>query len=458
MRNIFKTLFSIIYKKHYKDTLLLAYPVIIAQVGHMIGGIADSVMLGHVSEDQLAASALANSIYIIPMLFGLGILTSITPLIGKAFGEKNYEYIKRLFPNSIISSLIVGGALALIMSQTSFLLGMINAPKDVVKFAIPFYEVFAFSIIPYSIFLALKQFSEGLQNTKLGMIVTIVCNLLNIFLNYFLIFGNGGFPRMEIMGAAWSTFIARSLMPILMFALLMRDREIRALISLKFKNVIDFKKIKEIFKIGFPIGAQYVFEITSFSLGAIMISWKGSAQLSAHQIALNISALTYLISSGVATGATIRVSNFLGEKNVKSAIEAAYSALAIVMAFMASAGAILLIFNKSIPYLFIENAEIAKTASILFIIMALFQILDGSQVVILGALRGMRDVKMPSLIAMFSYWIIELPIGFYLGISLDLGAPGVWTGYLIGLLLVTILLYNRFVKMKKRLRKQNYEL
>lgn len=446
-------MFKKIHIQHYRANFQLAYPVVIAQMGHMIGGLADTIMVGHISSTQLAASALANSVYIVPMLFGLGILIAITPLISKAFGEKDVEQMKTISLHGVICGFIIGHVLGVAMFATSGVLNHLNQPAEVVKYAVPFYKLFALSMIPYMLFLALKQIAEGLQNTKAGMIVLVTANLINIGLNYLLIYGKMGFPRLELIGAGYATLISRTIMPFMMFAILYMNKDARQILSLRIFSRFKISSMLHILRIGIPIGFQYIFEITSFSLGAIFVGWNGSTQLAAHQIAINIASMTYLMASGIASAATIRVSKFLGEKDYVNIKLVAHTSILMAVAYMSLMSVCIVFGRFLIPSFFVNEKDVLQIAASLFIIMAIFQIFDGSQVVLLGILRGLHDIKFPTYIVLVAYWIIEIPFAYLLGVHLRLGAKGVWFAYLIGLSTAASLLFWRYRFISRRMTK-----
>jgi len=424
-------------------------------MGHMMAGIADSIMVGWVSSVQLAASSLANHIYIVFMLLGIGMCTGLTPLVSKAFGQNNEKRIKRLFKHGVFINTLFGIVLSIVMALSSFAIPHLNQPQAVVDFAIPFFLLLCISVIPYMIFLSFKQFLEGIQYTKPGMVVIVSANLLNILLNYIFIFGNWGAPALGIMGAGISTLISRTLMPIMLWLYMASHIQLKKYI-LNNPNwwLYSKKMLKEIIAIGYPIGLQSSIEVAAFSVGTIMVGWLGSNSLAAHQVAMNLSALVYLMASGLSTAATIRISHLIGKRKYFAMHQVAYSSYIMVILFMLCTMIISILARNIIPSWYLHEVDVIKIASTLIIIGALYQIFDGFQVVSLGILRGMEDVKIPTFISLLSYWIISIPISYVLGFVFKLGANGVWIGNMMGLFIASVLLFIRFKRQSNRLMKQ----
>jgi multidrug resistance protein, MATE family len=439
------------YKDHFSRNFTLAYPVVLSQLGHILVSVFDSLMVGQLGTVPLAAASLGNSIFMITMVFGLGVSFSITPLIAAAEGRKNYTRISLLLLNGLISNFILGILLFLVGYFASPYITHLNQPLEVVKLAIPYINVLFFSMVPLMIFQAFKQFAEGLSFTKQSMYITIVANLLNIILNYLLIWGKLGFPEMGMIGAAWATFISRVVMALMMAGWVLYAK--RFIVFRHFLRLrhLSFIHMYRIFKLGLPISGQMIFEMGAFSFSAIMIGWLGTKQLAAHQIAINVASVTYMMASGIAAAATIRVGNQKGLGNFRSMQMAGNSSFAMGAVFMMASGLLMVAANQLIPMLYINDPEVIQIASTLLIIAALFQISDGVQVVGLGALRGLEDVRIPGVISLIAYWVIGLPVGYVLGFKLGFGVNGVWTGLLVGLSIAAILLFLRFKKLSHQL-------
>lgn len=448
-------MFSKEYIEHYKENFKVAYPVILGQAGHMIASIADSMMVGKISSTQLAASSFANATFTFIFIFAIGISIGITPLVGKANGAGNEKRVQHLFRHGLVLNLFIGIITNIVMLLVIPLFDYLGQSPEVIGYAKPYYMYIAFSIIPYMIFMSFKSFTDGLEVTKPGMIVSFAGNGLNVLLNYFLIYGTFGFPRMELNGAGLATLLSRITMPFLFYAIWMYRPELKKYLnSLKyfvFSKVI----IKDILRIGFPIGIQYVLEVGAFVGGTFIIGNLGAKQLASHHIAMSLASLTFLMASGLSTATTIRVSTLIGKNDYLNMRKASYSSFILVMMFMILTATIFIIFGKELAMLYTNDQIVINLATQLLIIAGFFQLVDGAQVNALGNLRGMEDVKFPTYITIFSYWVITLPLCYILAKPLGMGAVGVWWGFCIGLTIAAIILFIRFEIVSKRLVKQN---
>jgi len=445
------------YQLHYRRNWQIAYPLVLGQAGHMITNIADTIMIGQLGSTHLAGASIAHTVFILLFVFAIGIVTGVTPLVGKAYGEKDIPKLRMLFKNGLLINSIVGVIITGIMYFSFPVLYHLGQEPEVVNFAVDYYKVVVFSMLPFMVFLHYKQFVDGLARTKPGMVIIIVCNIINVILNYGLIFGNFGLPRMEIAGAAIATVIARLLMAISFIVYMRYDWALNIYIKNLEYIKYEWSKIKDILRIGIPIGLQYVFEVGAFAAGAVMTGWLGATSLAAHQIVISLAALTYLMSSGVASAATVRISNHIGERKYRRMRIAGYSAFVMVVAFMTITGIIFIIGRNFFPMLYIDEKDVLVLASSLMVVAGLFQILDGIQVTALGALRGMEDVRKPTLIAMFSYWGLMLPACYFFGFIAEMGVIGIWVGYLFGLFFASIILLWRFVRTSSKIvRKKGF--
>ncbi len=435
------------YKEHFRKNYYLAYPVVLSQLGHILVSVFDSLMVGRIGTVPLAAASLGNSIFTITLVFGLGISFSITPLIAAAEGRKNFTRISLLLLNALVSNLIIGILLFIVGFFGAPYITHLNQPTDVVALAIPYINILFFSMVPLMVFQAFRQFAEGLSLTKKAMWISIVANGINIVLNYILIYGKLGFPALGLIGAGWATFISRVLMALWMGGYILYSHKF--LIYRKYLNLkhLSSTHMLRLVKLGLPISVQMVFEMGAFSFSAIMIGWMGAKELAAHQIAINVASVTYMMASGIAAAATIRVGNQKGLGNNRAMRMAGFSSFIMAIGFMIISGLIMVTGNNLIPMLYINDPEVIQIASVLLIIAALFQISDGVQVVGLGALRGLEDVRVPSMISLIAYWVIGLPVGYLLCFKADFGVNGIWTGLLVGLSIAAILLFIRFKKL-----------
>ncbi|MEW6653747.1 MAG: MATE family efflux transporter, partial [Bacteroidota bacterium] len=315
---------------------------------------------------------------------------------------------------------------------------------------IPYMQVLAFSVIPFMVFQSYRQFLEGLSIPTPPMIIALSANLINAFLNWIFIFGQFGIPSLGLFGAGVATTSTRWIMAISLFVFVINYGKVKRYHT-KFSFLpVDKNLIKKLIGIGLPSGFQYFLEVAAFSFAAVMIGWIGSKNLAAHQIAINMASITYMIILGISAAGTIRVGGFVGENDWRKVRYAGFTSLGIAVLIMFSFGVIFILFNNTLPYFYIKDKEVIVIASQLLIIAALFQIFDGMQACGVGILRGLADVKIPLLISLLSYWIIGIPVGALLGFYFDLGAVGVWFGLLIGLALLGLTMLLRFNYKTKR--------
>ncbi|WP_316766918.1 MATE family efflux transporter [Pedobacter frigiditerrae] len=434
------------YKSYYKENLILALPIVGSQIGHMAVHMADSIIVGQFAgTTQLAAVSLVNSLFMLVLVVGLGISYGLTPLIAQANGRQDNNECGRLLSNSLIINIITGLFLyVLIHFGTLALIDNIGQSPDVVFYAKPYLGYLSFSIVPLMIFQTFKQFAEGLGFTLQAMLISIFGNIINIVIGIILVRGMFGFEAMGVKGVGISTLIDRSLMALVMAMYVLRSRNFKIFLK-EFKiYAIDKIRSTQIIRIGAPVAMQYIFEISAFSGAAIIIGTIGTAPQAAHQIAINLAAFTYMIASGVASSATIKTGNYLGQKSFTDLRRSAIASYHVVIAFMSFTAVLFVLANTLLPYIYTKDLEVIGIAAQLLIIAGFFQLFDGTQVVGLGILRGIGDVNIPTFITFLSYWIIGIPFGYFLGFHLDFGVKGIWYGLTFGLLTASVLLFLRF--------------
>jgi multidrug resistance protein, MATE family len=432
-----------------KRTLNLAYPVIVGQLGFVMMWVVDSLMVGEIGATPLAASTVSNSVIMLVYIIGIGVTFSITPLVAIAVGGNQKEECGIIFRQSLLVCGVMGILLMLIALFIIQYLYLLNQPEEVLEAAIPYSTLIAISIVPMLIFSANKQFIEGLSVMRPGMIIVLSANLINWFCNWLLIYGNWGFPRLELTGAGWATFISRIYMASVMLIFLIKSNRFRKYnVNFKYQGV-NIPVIKRLLKLGLPSGVQYFFEVGAFSFAVIMVGWLGTIELAAHQIAINLSSISFMCAIGLSTSGGIMVGNGVGKKDIVETRRAGFTSIILAAGIMMIFGMFFILLRGWLPTLYINDSDVIGIASTLLIIVALFQVSDGVQAVGIGILRGLTDVKGPTIITFVSYWIIGLPIGYLLGFMMEWGVVGVWIGLLIGLGVSSSLLTMRFNKKSK---------
>jgi multidrug resistance protein, MATE family len=445
------SIFSNDYVRNYKATFYLAFPVILSQLGHIMVGVVDTAMVGMIGTIPQAAVALSNSLYTLVLVFGLGVSYGITPLVAAADSSKDISQNTELLRHGIVINTILGILLFLLLFFISPVLNLFDQKQEVVNLAIPFLNVMMLGMIPLCIFSGFKQFTEGLSFTRIAMLVTVGSNILNILLNYLMIFGHWGFPKMGLMGSCWASFISRVVMALAMFIYVYYNKHFKKYwIGFSFRN-LSKDLTKKILALGIPSGLQWVFEVGAFAFAVIMIGWISPNAQAAHQVALCIAATTYMMASGLSAAASVRVGNQAGLNNREGVRIAGFSAFLMVLVFMGFCALCFILFRNQLPLLFNKDPEVISIASSLLVIAAFFQLSDGTQVVGLGALRGVKDVKLPTFITLIAYWVIGLPCSYFFAFKLHLGVNGVWYGLSLGLTIAAIALFFRFNYVSKKI-------
>jgi MATE family multidrug resistance protein len=429
-------------------------------LGHTFVAFADNIMVGQLGTAELAAVSLGNSFVFIAMSLGIGFSTAITPLVAEADSANNISQGKNAFKHGLILCTFLSVLLFLIILLLKPLMYYMDQPKEVVELAIPYLNYVALSLIPLIIFQALKQFSDGLSNTKYPMYATILANVINIVLNYLLIFGSFGFPKLGIVGAAIGTLFSRIIMVYFLWMIFKSKDKFRPYIT-----NFNFKKIEQkisakLFNLGFPSALQMFFEVGIFTAAIWLSGVLGKNPQAANQIALNLSSMTFMVGIGLSVAAMVRVGNQKGLNDFISLRRIAFSIFFLTFIIEIIFASFFLIFRDWLPTLYIDgdtlvniddNKEVVLIASKLLLVAAFFQIFDGLQVAILGALRGLQDVKIPAFITFISYWIVGFPVSYYLGLYTSLESVGIWIGLFTGLFVASILLYIRFNYLSKKL-------
>jgi len=378
-------------------------------------------MVGHLGTTELAAASFTINIFHVGMLFGLGITLGITPLVGQSINSRNPNNAGSWLRNGVLVNFIASLLLCAAMASVVFFMHRMGQREDVVQKAIPFYLLHVASLIPLMLFFS------------------IIINLVNIVLNYLLIYGKFGFSALGLNGSGYASLISRLIMPVIFILVMVKRPKFRIYLTEAIHSSFEKLKIKRIVSIGMSIGMQMVIEILAFSLGAIMLGWISKESLAGHQIAISMAAMTYMISFGLASGTTIRVSHAFGERDKTEIKHAVYASLHIVIAFMSIMGILFVLLRNQFPLLFTSDPAVIKVAASLLVVGAFFQVFDGIQVVLLGALRGIADVRIPMFMAFFSYIVVSLPISYLLAFTFNFGSSGVWIGFVFGLSTAAVL-------------------
>jgi len=436
------------YGKHFKEITILSYPIIIGQLGIVLMGVADIMMIGKLDAINLAAASLANSVYFLICILGIGTLTAISPLVAKSRGAGNPNQCAILFRQGITAAILLSAFIGLILYILAENLAWFGQTERVTVLTKDYLHILNAGTLPLLLFTAIKQYSDGLSFTKPSAVITIFALLLNVFLNWVLIYGKFGMPAYGLFGAGIATSLSRAAMALAMYSYVRLNKLYQGYLHLV-KHEDDRHFLLQIFKIGLPSGFQYFFEVGAFAFAAIMIGWISEYAMAAHQIAINIASVTYMIATGISAGGSIAVGEAFGRKNREDMVLAGRAALIMGTIFMGVCALFFGLFSNFIVSLYIEDSLVQPMAVNLVLIAALFQLSDGIQCVGLGVLRGLHDSKIPTVITIISYWVIGIPIGYYLGFYTELSLYGIWMALLIGLSFSAVALTKRFLNKSR---------
>jgi MATE family multidrug resistance protein len=452
------------YTKEFRYNMQLAYPVIIGMLGHTLIGIVDNIMVGKLGSTELAAVSLGNSLIFVAMSIGIGFSTAITPIVSEADAEQNPIKIRSAFHHGLFLCTVLGFALFGLVVLAKPIMELLQQPKDVIVLAKPYLDWVAFSLVPLIIYQGYKQFADGLSLTKVSMYAIIMANILHVIINYCLIYGVWIFPEMGIIGAGLGTVISRIAMVVFMHIILSRKEQLKQYFHEFSFDEIKKSTLKKIIDLGFPSAMQMLFEVVLFTAAIWLCGNIGKTSQAANQIALSLASMTFMVAMGLSVVSMIRISNQKGLKEYKQLIIIARSIFLLAIIIEIVFALLFIALHQILPYLFLnmdnqsqllDNQEVISIAAKLLLVAAVFQISDGIQVVVLGALRGLQDVKIPMYITFVAYWVIGFPISFYLGEYTELKAVGVWIGLLAGLTAAAFFLFIRFHYLTKKLVSEN---
>jgi MATE family multidrug resistance protein len=431
--------------------MVLAFPVILSQLGQVTVNLVDTIMIGHVGTSELAAASFANNVFIFGMLFGMGITIGFTPVVGEVYGKREDSQLARWLKNGLASHALVAVLITLFLLAMYFIMPYLGQTDTVSTLAKPYYLLLCASYIPFLLFFSVKQFLEGIGNTKYAMQITITANVVNILVNYVLIFGKMGFPELGLVGAGIGTLVARIIMPVLWVLFIMYKPQLKMYFVEAQKQALELFRIRRLMAVGIPIAFQIIIEVAAFAIGAIMMGWISETALAGHQVAIGLAGATFMICLGISQATTIRISHQLGLKDPGMIRSVAYSSTQLVLLFMTITALTFVFARHLLPLMFTSDAEVIKIAASLLIVAAFFQLFDGLQVIMLSVLRGMSDVRKPMFMALFAYLFIALPVSYLFAFVLDLGPRGIWYGYLVGLAVAGTMFFFRFRYLLKKM-------
>jgi len=432
--------------------LRLAIPVVIIQVGMMAMGVVDTVMVGHISAQALAAVALGNLYFFTLAVFALGTLMVLDPVVAQAVGAGDSPAVARAVQRSIIIAALLTVPAVILLTIAVPIFALAQQPAEVIPLAAAYAVHVAPSVFPFLLFIVFRQSLQALGRTAPIVGAIIGANLANGLLNWILIFGHLGFPAMGVEGSAWATTISRILLVLGLWVA--ARRELQPLLLPIRPEIWQVRPLLRMFRLGVPIGAQHVLEFGAFALVALMMGWIGTREMAGHQVAINLASLTFMVPLGVGDAASVLVGHAVGKGDPDGTRGAARAAFACGITFMALTGVIFLSVPEQLARLYSRDLEVISIAAALIPIAGVFQVLDGTQVVAGGVLRGLGDTRAPMIANLLGYWLIGIPVSLYLGFEAGLGPAGLWWGLVLGLGLVgtslLIRVRNRLTRRQQR--------
>lgn len=429
--------------------LRLAVPVVIVQVGMMTMGVVDTVMVGHISAQALAAVALGNLYFFTLAVFAMGTLMVLDPVVAQAVGAEDPRAVARAVQRGVIIAAVLTVPAVLLLTSAGPVFSLVRQPTEVIPLAAAYALRTAPGTLPFLLFVVFRQTLQAMGRTAPIVGAIIGANLVNGLLNWVLIFGHFGFPAMGVVGSAWATTLSRVLLVLWLWAA--SRRELNPLLSPIRREVWQLQPLVRMFRLGIPIGAQHVLEFGAFALVALMMGWMGTEAMAGHQVAINMAALTFMVPLGVGDAASVLVGQAVGRGDAEGTRGAARAAFACGVAFMTMTAAIFLSLPEPLARLYSRDLGVIGVAASLIPIAGVFQVFDGIQVVASGVLRGLGDTRAPMVANLIGYWLVGIPVSFYLGFVARHGPVGLWWGLVLGLCLVgTSLLMRVRVRLARR--------
>lgn len=432
------------YKGHYKALFFLGLPIVIGQLGIIILGFADTLMIGHHSTAELGAASFVNNVFALVIIFSTGFSYGLTPVVGGLYGNRQLTEAGQALRCSLLANFLVALLLTLVMTLLYLNIGKLGQPEELLPLIKPYYLVLLLSLVFVLLFNGFKQFTDGITDTQTAMWILLGGNVLNIIGNYILINGKIGFPELGLLGAGISTLFSRIMMVVVFAVIFLRSRRF-----LRYK--VGFFRLgwsKPLFfrlnALGWPVALQMGMETASFSLSAVMVGWLGIVALASHQIMCTISQFTFMMFYGMGAAVAVRVSNFKGLNDIVNVRRSAYAGFHLIVMMGIVLSGIVFLCRNSLGGWFTDSAEVSATVAMLIIPMLIYQFGDGLQINFANALRGIADVKPMMIIAFIAYFIISLPVGYFFGFIMGWGILGVWMAFPFGLTSAGLMLWLRF--------------
>lgn len=431
-------------KKETLTTLKLGLPVIAAQLLQMSMNFVDTVMAGNLSAEALAAVAVGGAVFFPFIMLAAGIMMAITPIIAQLYGARSFGEIGVNARQGLWLSQLLAIPVFLVIRNLGIVMEVLDVTPEIIPIAIGYLQAISWGIFPLCAYMALRFFNEGMSVTRPSMYFALLGVLVNIPANYILMYGKLGLPRMGAVGCGYASSLVGLVMFLGMFIFTMKYKPFR-----RFEIFSSFRKpewvyLKEILRVGIPIGLSSTMEVTMFAVVSLLMGSLSTIAVAGHQVAINFAAMTFMVPFGLATAITTRVGNAVGKKSMEEARRRGFVGIALSTFFMSITAIVMFTIPDLITSIYTQDEAVQQVAISLLYMAAIFQISDGLQVSGYGALRGLKDTKIPMYVNFVAYWLVGLPMGYYLGITLDFGPQGLWMGLIAGLTVAAILHNIRF--------------
>jgi MATE family multidrug resistance protein len=435
--------------KETRASLLLAVPIIIGQVGQMLMGVTDSVMIGRTGTVPLAASSFGGGVFNVFFIIGVGLLTPVAVFTSRSRGAGRHDEAGEFLRHGLVLALAAGLAGFGLILYIGRHLEWFHQQPVVIAAVNPFFLLIGLSLVPGLAYLALKQFADSMGRPWVPMLILLGGVVLNAFLDWVLIYGHLGMPSLGLAGAGTATLVSRILAPAAILAWLRLDPSMRAAMPRRWLAPVSWERMRTMLAVGLPVSGSLLFEGGAFAAATVMMGWLGAAALAAHQVAISCAALTFMVPLGLSMAVGIRMGAAVGAGHHAKLRPIWLGALGLGVAQSAVVTVVFVLFGRSIASCFIGDASVISTATLLLVVAGVFQIFDGAQVVNSAALRGLTDVRVPAAMTFVAYWVISLPAGYLLGIRGGFGPAGIWIGLATGLAVAAVLLGARFIRLTR---------
>ena len=432
------------YKEHYKYIIKLGVPIVIGQIGVVLVGFIDNIMVGRFATEDLATASFVNNLFNIAVLFGFGFAYGLTPLVGSSYGGGDNKSLGFLLKNSLLLNFIIGIFLSFVMFIVWLNVEKLRQPQELIPLVKPYFLLHIISMPFLMLFNSLKQFFDGITDTKTPMYIMLIANAINVVFNAILIYGVGPIPALGVFGAGLSTLFSRIFMFVALAYIFFNSKKF-SIYKESYQNAfIRKEEFLKLNKMGWMIGLQMGMETALFSLTAVMIGWLGKIELAAHQVLVTLSTLGFMVYYGVGAAVAVRVSNYCGRKDIKNIRLTVNAGFQIILLLALFTSILFLLIRTKVGYLFTEDVAIVDIVSMLLFTLVAYQIGDGLQITFANALRGISDVVAMAIISFIGYFLIAIPTSYFCGFVLGWGIQGVWIGYPLGLTLTGVIMWLRF--------------